>query len=369
MPRFATVRRVLRRLRPAPSVVTADDVKRAYLTLLGRLPESEYALRAAMMHCPTVPDLVRRITESPEFAKRWAAAPVGTPADPDRPRELATDEDVIAAFPPYRGPGTPGFITDFLGVRTRVEFVQGLAPWDGRVEGPPVPGNFHAPAVEWAGVLRSVLDARDRYAAVELGAGWGPWLVAAATAAARRGITDVTLVGLEAAAAHHAFLRQHLADNGLDPDRHRLLHGAATPADGFVEFPDLDDAAADYGATLHTGDALLGRAGGAGRRVPGYSLATLLAPLEAADLVHIDIQGSEAEVVSAGRDVLRAKARRLVIGTHGRSVEQRLLEELSADGWVLESDRACRYAPNATGLGLAEDGCQVWRNPGARSPR
>lgn len=370
MPAFATIRRALRHFRHRPATaevgppLTADDVRRAYRTLLGRPPESEDAIRSALRRCRTVPELIRQITESAEFGYRWDAALSSDNSTRTATGTASTDYDVIAAFEPYTGPGTPGFITDFLGVKTRVAFIHGLAPWDGRVEDVPIPGNFHAPSYEWAGVLRSVLDAQERYVAIELGAGWGPWLVSAATAANRRGITDVRLVGVEAAATHYEFLCQHFVDNGLAPDRHRLLLGAATAEDGFVEFPDLSDAPADYGATLHVGDALLDRGTRPSvTRVPGYSLETLLAPFDAADLVHVDIQGSEADVVSAARDVLKKKVWRLVIGTHGRAVEQRLLEVLSADGWRLESDHACRYAPGECGLGLAEDGCQVWRNP------
>lgn len=363
---FATVRRALRHLRRRPPTgegVTADDVRRAYRTLLGRSPESDAVIRSTLRRCRTVPDLLHRILESSEFGHRWAA--MGSSSSDTSPGVgTGTDEDVIAAFEPYRGPGTPGFITDFLGVKTRVEFVHGLAPWDGRVEDVPVPGNFHAPAFEWAGVLRSVLDARGRYVALELGAGWGPWLVAAATAVGRRGIADVQLVGVEAAATHYEFLCRHFADNGLAPDQHRLLHGAATAEDGFVEFPDLSAAATDYGATLHVGDPLYHHESrSTTTRVPGYSLTTLLAPFDGVDLIHLDIQGSEGDVVSAARGVLKAKVRRLVIGTHSRAVEHRLLEELSGDGWILETDQPCRYAPREAGLGLAEDGCQVWRNP------
>ncbi|HET6576426.1 MAG TPA: FkbM family methyltransferase, partial [Fimbriiglobus sp.] len=199
--------------------------------------------------------------------------------------------------------------------------------------------------------------------AVELGAGWGPWLVVAAVAAARCGIRDVRLVGVEGSAAHCGFMRQHFRDNGLDPDAHRLLHGVAAAEDGTVEFPVEPDPAADYGATVAAEDPLLQRVRGATAAVRAYSLPTLLAPFDRVDLVHIDIQGSEADVVLAGRAVLREKVRRVVIGTHGRAIEQALLAELSAQGWLLEADQACRYGPYGAGLALAVDGCQVWRNP------
>jgi FkbM family methyltransferase len=159
-------------------------------------------------------------------------------------------------------------------------------------------------------------------------------------------------------------MRQHFLDNGLNPDDHQLLHGIAAAADGTVEFPVPPDPAADYGATVAAEDPLLPRIRGAlTTSVRAYSLPTLLAPFDRVDLVHIDIQGSEADVVSAGREVLQQKVRRVVIGTHGRAIEQALLEELSSQGWALEADQACRYSPFGAGLALAVDGCQVWRNP------
>ena len=206
-------------------------------------------------------------------------------------------------------------------------------------------------------------DPSREFVAAELGAGWGPWLAASAAACRRCGVERFKLVGLEAASTHFAFMRQHFLDNDLDPDAHALVHGAAAAEDGFVEFPDLDEPSHDYGATLFAGDPLMQHAAGkTSTRVPAYSIATLLADYPRVDLIHIDIQGSEGEVVAAARATLKAKVRRLVIGTHGRAIEQRLLEDLSADGWQCENDEACRYATGAAGLYLALDGCQVWRN-------
>jgi FkbM family methyltransferase len=359
-----TIGRIRRRVRPraAGRPVTGEDVRRAYLSLLGRPPESGEVVAAYVDAGVSLPQLFRTIAASPEFAARWVRVGASPDAGGHAP---AVDTSAVSQFEPYPGPGTPGFLTDFLGVRTRVTYVRGLEVLDGRVESPPGSGGlcFHDP-VEWNGVLRAVLEASGRMVAVELGAGWGPWVVSAAAAAARRGIRDVRLVGVEGSAKHCEFMRQHFLDNGLDPDEHRLLHGVAAAEDGTVEFPDLDDPANDYGATVAAEDPLLQRVRSASTTaVRAYSLPTLLAPFELVDLIHFDIQGSEADVVRAGRAVLRAKVRRVVIGTHGRAVEQALLEELSSQGWVLEADQACRYTPFGAGLALAVDGCQVWRNP------
>lgn len=98
-----------------------------------------------------------------------------------------SDEDlsVFDEFPPVSSDPQAGFIVDFLGVRTRVAHATPFTTLDGRVFGAPVPVSdwFHAETIEYVGLLKSVLTARECYVALELGAGWGPWLISGATAA------------------------------------------------------------------------------------------------------------------------------------------------------------------------------------------
>lgn len=106
--------------------------------------------------------------------------------------------------------------------------------------------------------------------------------------------------------------------------------------------------------------------------MPCYSIPTLLAPFRQVDLIHVDIQGHEREVISAARQTLTQKVKRLVIGTHGRAIEEQLLDTLSADGWLLEADESCLYRQTGDRITLSRDGCQVWKNPAlatARQPR
>jgi hypothetical protein len=125
----------------------------------------------------------------------------------------------------------------------------------------------------------------------------------------------------------------------------------------------VESPAADYQASAATDRRRPDGSVRATVRVPAYSLATLLAPFDRLDLLHLDIQGAEADVLSAARSVLSHKVRRLVVGTHGRDIEQRLLVGLSSDGWRLEADEACRFHHAGGQLSLAIDGCQVWWNP------
>jgi hypothetical protein len=98
-------------------------------------------------------------------------------------------------------------------------------------------------------------------------------------------------------------------------------------------------------------------------QVKRYSLPTLLRPFSKVDLVHVDIQGDEYDVISSARGVLKEKVKRLVIGTHSRTIEQWLLEELACQSWVLESQEACKFQQRGRSMILIVDGCQVWRNP------
>jgi FkbM family methyltransferase len=265
------------------------------------------------------------------------------------------DLEVFGHFPPYRGPGKPGYITDFLGNRTAVTFVEGIANQGGTVTSYPIPADFHATALEYIGCLKSVLSARRSFAAMELGAGWGPWLVTAAAAARRMGIGEVHLVGVEAAPSHLEMLRQHLRENGLESST-EIIHGVAADRNGTRHFPELKAPAVQWGGRAD--DDSLGQL----VETPAYTLGHLIGK-RFFDLVHIDIQGDEHVVLEASLDSVGARVRRLVIGTHGRPIEARLLALLSEAGWSLEHEQPCVVQVDRP-LGIGSiDGCQVWLNP------
>jgi len=319
-----------------------------------------------------------------------------------------SDEEVIKSFPRHEGVGIPGYFVDFLGVKTRTSYISELPKEGGRVEGYPIPSSFHATSIEWAGVLRAVLEADREIVAVELGAGWAPWLVTVARAAALRGIDSVRLVGVEGCEGHLAFMATHFLDNGFDPKDHTFLHGIVGTTDGVAEFPAVADPSAGYGARAILADGqepkipvshrtvllvrrLAGRtlramkAGarsvrdgsfirdpkpvgfkGAGNQantqLQCYSIGTLIKPFKKVDLIHVDIQGDEYRVISSAKRILKEKVKRLVIGTHSRTIEQQLLEELTLPDWELEAEEACVFK-QFLGVSLAvRDGCQVWRN-------
>jgi FkbM family methyltransferase len=277
-----------------------------------------------------------------------------------KPEEL----EIIKKYFRITPPPAAGFISDSLGVKTR-----GTSLWDqvqylvGTVIPPPIPNDFHAEAIEWIGLLKSVDSARGKFVAMELGAGWGPWVVAGAVAARNAGIRDISLLAVEGDPGHFAFLRQHFLDNGLQPDQHLLFQAAVGVQPGRARWPRVEPRNS-YGTRPITGvaaalsDAL---------DVEVLGIADLLAAQKRWDLVHVDVQGGEVPLCEAGLALLNERAHWLIIGTHSRLIDGQLVSMFVRAGWVLENEKPAifTFQPGAASLEAMTriDGTQVWRNP------
>lgn len=346
--------------------VGASDVEVAYKLLLGRPPESAQVVAQWCEREAPLDALATGFLASAEFRHRWSDLVRGLGEDPRPPAEIELLERHQVVVP-----GEPDFITNFLGVRTRIEVLPTLAASGGHVEGLPIPCNFHGDIDEWVGSLLSVEEARSSFVVVELGAGWGPWVVSAAVAARRHGIEDIRLVAVEADPGKLEMIKTHMRDNNIDPAAHTLVAAVVAATDGRAHFPVAADPSSDWGAAAvesgHGGNLpekdYRGLPVGELTEVAAVSLASLLSAHERVDLVHCDIQGGEATVLRAALPELTARVRRLVVGTHGRAIEAELFEILAAAGWRLETDRSCRVIQDGSRMALSRDGCQVWSNP------
>ena len=265
----------------------------------------------------------------------------------------------------------PGFLTDFLGSRIRTTSVWKAArTLDGQLLGIPVPGDFHAEAIEWIGLLKAVRGAGHQYVSMELGAGFGPWTVAGATAARLRGIQDIRLCAVEGDSQHFRSLRQHFLDNGFEPEAHRLIEAAVGVRAGVAHWPDMDEAAAveEWGfRPIQPG------ADDSPRRFQRTKPITVIPMLDLVqteplwDLIHIDVQGDEVEICSSCINELNDRVRWIIVGTHSRKLDGDFLELMCKAGWLLEHEKPAKfsYIPNQTRLDAMTtlDGTQVWRNP------
>jgi len=218
---------------------------------------------------------------------------------------------------------------------------------------------------EWLDVCETVLAARDRYTFVELGAGYARWAVIAYFLARRFRDLPARLVCVEPEPTHYRWVLQNLADNGIRPDDHVVLEAAVADRDGYVLLDLGGDPSACYGQSV-VGDVrpALTSAGAGQRCVKAYSLATLLQTIERVDLVHMDVQGSEYQILAGGADVIDEKVGRLHIGTHSPHIEEDLRRLLGDNGWTSVRDHAAQ-GRRATEFGEMdfEDGVQTWVNP------
>lgn len=273
-----------------------------------------------------------------------------------------------------------GFVTDFVGVRTRPLFLPPAVQYTSTTIGElPVPGDrLHAETIEYAALARVLGDRRkESFEVFELGAGWGPWMALAGVLARRLGQERIGLLGVEADPRHLEFCKQHLADNGLRPPgdepctqldgvRCELLAGAVWWEDTELSFPEGDPM--DYG---HAARSLAVEFEYRGfhtehRTVRAFGLGQLLAKVPVVDLVHLDIQGAEYEVISHSMDALATTVRYLFVGTHSRQIEGNLIALLGGKGWELLNEKPCRFAldpsvPTLEGM-TTRDGGQLWRN-------
>lgn len=282
------------------------------------------------------------------------------------------DLAVFAAFSNANPQPQPGFLTEFVGSRARISSLwDGCHELDGQVLPLPIPGDYHADTVEWLGVLKAVLAARETFTAMEWGAGHGPWIAAGAAAARVRGLETLSLCAVEGDPGRFELLEQNIKDNDLEGHDVTLIQAAVGITDGTARWPRVSDPRNVSGARpIREGnpdDEIYGRALAPETiEVQIISAARLLTLRPLWDLVHIDIQGTESEVCAACLDILSERVRYLVIGTHSRKIDGDLMEILLKDGWVLEHEKPARMncAPASSLILLTTgDGTQVWRNP------
>ena len=351
-------------------MVTPEEVVLAYRLILQRPPESDEAI-AHHLQEEDPRSLGRTLMASAEFASRSAPAPGAHPHHvfPGyRPEETA----LLARFRHAEGAGEAGFVTNFVGSRTRCRLQAQLAPFSGVVEEPPAPvGNTQAETAEWLGTLRAVEEAGAAFRMLELGAGYGPWMATTHRAARRRGVADIRVYGVEGDEAHVGFIHVNMGDNGVRPDAYEAIHSAVGARDGVAFWPVEEDSSAVYGgrplAADDGGAAYLGQRRARLAEVPVLAIDRLLEREPFWDLVHIDIQGQEGEVCEAGVEQMTLRVRRVVVGTHSRVQDGRVMAVFHAAGWSLENEKPTITVwndaiPTVEGMALV-DGVQVWRNP------
>lgn len=280
-----------------------------------------------------------------------------------------------------------GFIVDLVGAQTRVHYFtklthKGETQFESEEVVPPLPP-FSESYFEWVDVLESVHDARDRYVVCELGAGWGRWCVRAARAVRQLNPMPFKCIAVEAEPQHFRWMREHFADNGINPDDHDLLWAAVGSNSGVAPFA-TGEAGSWYGQSVC--DSELPSLNARGRRhlrargllgrpprtpdvrrvrwVPMITLCEVVTDEPHIDLLDLDIQGLELEVLAAAAQLVDRRVRRVHIGTHSRDIEEGLRGLFRGLDWRCLNDYPC-HSVTQTPYGEIsfQDGVQTWVNP------
>jgi FkbM family methyltransferase len=347
-----------------------------------------------------VPDSIASVAylyrrgESSQLREPQPAAPrppVARSSPPDRP--AIAYPDAFRAFPFRQGSIARDVIRTRVGSVQRRSFDAGIAE-DQRVQDEFLFDFYCSPRVptdnpgvfEWLDICETVLLANDTYTFVELGAGYARWSVIAYFLATRFRDLRVKLICVEPEPTHYRWAVQNFLDNGIRPRDHVLLEGAVARKNGYVLFQ-VGDPAAWYGQSVIQEvqpslreRLLMPLRAQRRRRNPGvndtergrkvvkaYSLASVLASVRCADLVHMDLQGSEYEALAGAISVINEKVKRLHIGTHSPTIEARFRTLLGENGWTCLRNNPQGRRVTEFGQMDFEDGIQTWINP--RLPR
>lgn len=336
-----------------------DEVVGAFRAMLGRPPESEEVVEHFRTWA-SVGDLMHALAGSEEFRQRTA------PASPFMFYNTRFDGEalILRHEDPARAPAEHMRV-NFFGVKVPEQVlpraVVDLIP---AVEGNPLPANWHADTAEFAAALRAVELAGESFTMLELGCGWGCWMNITGVAARNAG-KRVHLVGIEGDRHNFELAEAALEANRFAGDDFALHHGIAHAQSGRALFPQQGAEEESWGLEpVFSTDAdaySAAKASGRYTELPMIGFDALVAEHGRFDLVHIDIQGGEAELVAAAVEALTRSVAYLVIGTHGRAIEGDIIKTLGAAGWVLEIERPAVLDLEA--MFVSVDGVQGWRNP------
>ena len=306
------------------------------------------------LHLPMRPDMVREVLER----LRWPNPP--------------SHDDV--------------FLVDWAGIRTRITQL----PWAPQElagttsDRLPIPTDgYRSEAEEYAALALSLVNERDEYRVIEVGAGWAPWAVMGTVIATRMG-KRVHGIAVEADGLRSTWARQHAEDNGLDvtfidatsddvgealrSDRTSMtvVRAAAWHERTTLRFPIIDDS--DMGGAVNPSDHPTMDNRGAHFDYVDVATVTLddLIGDDIIDLLHIDLQGFELDVILPALELIESRVRFLAVGTHNRYVEGMLQHTLLPREWALIMESPCTAVydgvkPTLTGF-TVQDGNQVYAN-------
>lgn len=349
---------------------TPDDVRNAYRLILGREPESDAAIERHL-ETATVRQVVANLAQSAEFKHFVGLGEIGA-GDPFFHVNSSLDvRNIVLENVDHARQPKSGCHVNFLGVAVPTFVFDFLKGKEGQLDEIPIPSNYHADMAEWAAAIRSVDLAQDTFTMIELGSGWGCWMINTGFLAKRRGL-KIELIGVEGDAKHIEFAHEVMRLNAIEPDEYSVVRGIAAPTSGCALFPKRQGDEERWGFSPVFGATEKQRAEavatGSHDALDMLSLAEVIGDRRFIDLLHIDIQGGEGDLIDKTIGLLSEKVGYVLIGTHSRVLEGQIIKTMLAAGWELEIERPTIFRLVAGRPYTDIDGVQGWRNSKARRP-
>lgn len=342
-------------------MVTGDQVVQTFRALLGRDPESQAVVQELTKH-NDLETLISAVANSPERETINKIGPFWNyTASFDLIATVLRHENKNRSF-------VEGHRVNYLGTAVNVSKFCPDLNLENIVEPPILPANWHTDIAEIAAALRAVELADQKFTMMELGCGWGCWMNITGRAARALGKTP-HLIGVEADSGHIEFANESMQTNGFRVDQYTLYRGIAAAYDGFAYFPKQERSGVQWGLSpiFNPTEEQLERlkAGGSFDELPMISLAraATVAPDQKCDLLHIDIQGGEADLIEQSQEFLSKHVAYMVIGTHSRALDGKIIALLNnSETWELEVERPTLFTIRNGKMNTYVDGVQGWRN-------
>ena len=349
----------------ADSSPNHEDVANAYRLVLNRSPENELAVKRHLNSAPTIRELLKTFVNAPEFDSLIERDIESVPSPFFHFNTTIDVKGIVKSYINHKRQPLAEHNVNFLGVAVPIKVMDHLADKGGQLDHIPIPANYHADMAEWAAALRAVDLAQKEFTMIELGCGWACWMNNTGVAAKARKL-PIHLIGIEGDDSLLEIAREALKVNNFSADEYTLKQGIAAPRSGYALFPRLqndDRWGAEPIFDVSESDSKKAIATGKFDRLRMVPLSEAIGDRKKIDLVHMDIQGGEADFVDQSIELLSEKVGYLVIGTHSRSIEGKLFDVLLSNGWLLEVERPAIFQI-VNGQPITQvDGIQGWKNP------
>src|ERR1700687_678242 len=236
----------------------------------------------------------------------------------------------------------PGFLISGIGQVFRVdhdETTRAAAElWANKRGAPSLPWSWlHEEIYEWIALAEAARAANEKFTMVELGAGFGRWIVAGSLLARQfHPNIELKLIGVEADPIHFRWMREHFIDNGLDPDCHILVEAAIDVSSGIAQFCRSENAGMDYGQHIAQESDDTSRL--PPTPVPAIGFSDLLRQHDYIDLIDVDIQGHERIIIPAGMEAMSKRVKRAYISIHEpKEIGEEVADSFSSRGWIKQA--------------------------------